>query len=573
MVTARKAEKEKRSRRKLYRLLMWFGGTVVVAVIAVQLLYPAGKGLPLASVAGKSMTFASNDDMAKALADAFDVSKVKLAVGNDKTVEYSLKSIGAELNTEQMIAKLSDYPLWQRFIPGSILWQQSQLSTASVYYSGDQFTKFTKTVSGELSFASMNARLAIKDGKLIATDEIAGSEVNSDELMTAISSATMSLGGTTTIAVPAKRVPANLGSKDLEKVKNQAEQALAHTMVISADGKQFHPTKSEMASWILLSTDKDGKVSLSVDRDKVKAYIAEVNKKVGTAAGQINITIVNGIETGRTSAATGRAIDSDNLAGQISEALLKAEPKDITLTANMVSIQPSVIYNSKYTSTQAGLQAYANDVARDRNMHISIRQLTGEKWAVDARATESIPSASTYKLYLALILFDRIDSGQIHWDDPMLDTTVAGCFERMTVASTNPCAEKWIAMFGRDYINNYIYAKGFSTGTSFTTGGANQTTAADLTKYMIGLHTGSLLSGANRVRLLDSLGRHPYRYGIPTGSIGVVHDKVGFLWDYVHDAGIVEHPRGTYVMTVMTKGQSYAAIATVTREVERIMYP
>jgi len=52
-----------------------------------------------------------------------------------------------------------------------------------------------------------------------------------------------------------------------------------------------------------------------------------------------------------------------------------------------------------------------------------------------------------------------------------------------------------------------------------------------------------------------------------------VHDKVGFLWDYVHDTAIVNHPKGNYVMTIMTKGQSYAAIAAVTREVERIMYP
>jgi beta-lactamase class A len=572
MVAARKSKKDKQFRKNIYRVLMWCGGAILVVMVIVQLLYPVDKGLPLASVAGKSMALASNDDMAKALAEAFDASKVKLTVG-DKTVEHSLKSIGAELNTEQLISRLVDYPLWQRFIPGSFLWQQAQVSTASVYYSSGQFTEFSKSVSKELSFASKNARLAIKDGNLVATDETAGCEVNSDELMAAISSSTMLLGGTTTINVPAKRFAANLGSKDLEKVKNQAEQALAHTIVISADGKQFYPSKSEIASWILLSTGKDGKVSLSVDRDKVKQYIAKVNKKVGTPSGQVNITIVNGIETGRTSAATGRAIDGNTLARQISEALLRAEPKDITLTARMISIQPSVIYNSKYTSTQAGLQAYANDVARNRNMHISIRQLTGEKWTVDARATESIPSASTYKLYLALILFDRIDSGQIHWSDAMLDTTVAGCFERMTVASTNPCAEKWIAMFGREYINKYIYAKGFSGGTSFTTGGANQTTAADLTKYMIGLHTGTLLKGANRAKLLDSLGRHPYRYGIPTGSAGVVHDKVGFLWDYVHDAGIVEHPRGTYVMTVMTKGQSYAAIATVTREVERIMYP
>jgi beta-lactamase class A len=206
-------------------------------------------------------------------------------------------------------------------------------------------------------------------------------------------------------------------------------------------------------------------------------------------------------------------------------------------------------------------------------MHFSIQQLDGGHWFASARATESIPSASTYKLFVSLVLFDRIDKGEIHWNDPMLDTTVAGCYDRMTVASTNPCAEKWIAMFGRQYINDFIYERGFSHGTSFTTGSANQTTAADLTKYMTGLNDGTLVNGANRDRLLNNLGRHPYRYGIPTGSSGDVRDKVGFLWDYVHDTAIVKHPRGTYIMTVMTKGQSYAAIASVTREIERIMYP
>ncbi len=90
---------------------------------------------------------------------------------------------------------------------------------------------------------------------------------------------------------------------------------------------------------------------------------------------------------------------------------------------------------------------------------------------------------------------------------------------------------------------------------------------------MIGLNDGSLVGGEYRDRLLDSLGRHPYRYGIPTGSKGNVHDKVGFVWDYVNDTAIVQHPRGTYVMAIMTKGYSYATIASITREVERIMYP
>ena len=93
---------------------------------------------------------------------------------------------------------------------------------------------------------------------------------------------------------------------------------------------------------------------------------------------------------------------------------------------------------------------------------------------------------------------------------------------------------------------------------------------------MIGLNNGTLVSGANRDRLLNNLSRHPYKYGIATGSVVAsdkVYDKVGFLWDYIHDTAIVTHPRGTYILTIMTKGQSYAAIANVTREIERIMYP
>ena len=61
---------------------------------------------------------------------------------------------------------------------------------------------------------------------------------------------------------------------------------------------------------------------------------------------------------------------------------------------------------------------------------------------------------------------------------------------------------------------------------------------------------------------------------MPTGSgASEIYDKVGFLWDYTHDTAVVRHPRGTYVVTIMTRGQSYARIAQITREIERLMYP
>lgn len=509
--------------------------------------------------------------MAKTITKAFGDSKTKLVLDDDKTAEYALANTGAEPNTDQMIIRLTEYPFWQRFIPGSILWQSAQVGIVDVYFTGKRLSEFAAQQAKEFSFPPQNAHLTIKDGRIETANEMAGSAVDAAALQEVLSKSTLVLGGVTTVSVPSTRVEPTEKANDLAGVRTQAELALSHTVVIKVDRKEFNPDKTEVASWLVLGTS-EGHTTLTVDKEKIKAYATKLNETVGTAAGQTNITIVDGREAGRTTGTTGRALDTQDIADKIADALLK-QPLRIDIMANLVDIQPSVIFNSKYTATQAGLQAYVNDIARSQNMRIVVQQLDGGRWYAHARDTESIPSASTFKLYLAKILFDKIDAGEIHWNDPILDTTVAGCFERMTVASTNPCAESWIAQWGRGYINDYIYRLGFSTGTSFTTGGAVQTTAADLQRFMTGLNNGTILNGANRDRLLDSLGRHPYRYGIPTGSAGVVHDKVGFLWDYVHDTAIVQHPRGTYIMTIMTKGQSYGAIAAVTREIERIMYP
>lgn len=559
-------------KKRWYRVLIISGGGLLAIIIAFQLAWPAERGLPLAGVADRPLALADYEAMASAIVDKFGKSEMELKVGNDKTVKVALKDTGAEPNTEKMIERLVGYPLWARLLPGSILLQPAQIETADVYYSFEKFQEFSKKTAKELTFKAKNARLTIENGQVVTTEAVASSTISGEELQAIISNAQLALGALTVIDVPAERMSAERTSKDLAAVRDQAEAVLDHRVTIGAEGKTFTPDRNIVANWIVLATNKDGGVSLVIDQEKIKEYLASINEQVGKPAGQTDIAIVDGREVSRTVGETGRAINSDELAQQLADKLMQPETS-IELTAQFVDVQPGVIYNSRYSTTQDGLRAYVNDTAHSRNMWISIVQLDGERWTAAAREHESIPSGSTYKLYVALVLFDKINKGEIHWGDPMLDTTVAGCFERMTVASTNPCAESWLAQFDRSYVNNFIWGRGISGGTSFTTGGANQTTAADLTNYMIGLYNGTLVNGANRDRLWDSLGRHPYRYGIPTGSAGTVHDKVGFLWQYVHDAAVVQHPRGTYVMTIMTASGSYAPIASVTREIERIMYP
>lgn len=561
--------------RRAHRWMVIAGIVIVTAIIGAQLAYPTDRALPLASVNGINESYKSHDELAKTITDQFAASKISLHVGNDKKVTENLGDAGAVPNTEDMISSVMEYPLWQRLIPGSIFWQPVQLKHADVYFDKAPLTAFAQTQAKALSFAPQNARLAIADGKLTATAEVAGSSVDMMSLEHLLSAATFTLGQTTSLEVPSVRSAAERTLDDLAKVRAQAEAAISHTVAITVAGKVFSPSRAEVASWILLNTDSAGNVTLSLDETKVGAYLARLDKQVGTPAGQTNIDLVDGREVDRTTGATGKAIDAQTVIAKLKPAIFgPAGP--IAITGTLVDIQPSVIYNHKYTTTQEGLQAYVSDIAASEHMNIVVQQMTGAKWYAAADQNESIPSGSTYKLFIAKILFDKIDKGEIHWNDPMLDTTVAGCFDRMTVVSTNPCAEAWIAQFGRQYINNYIHGLGFSTGTTFLAPDAVHTTAADLTKYMVELYNGTILSGADKDKLLYNLSRHPYKYGIATGSVvpaNQVYDKVGFLWDYIHDTGIVMHPKGPYILTIMTKGQSYAAIANVTREIERIMYP
>lgn len=557
--------------KKHHRILIWVVFLFTSLIIAAQLLYPLDRALPLARINDTSVGWSDHETMAKLLNDQFDATKIKLTIGKDKSVVYPLKLAGSEPNVETMITQLSDYPLWLRYIPFSVFWRV-QVTQANISYSDAVLKEFSTKASKELSFEPVNARLAIKDGTLVAAADVSGSQVTTAQLNEALRGTSMKLGAVNTVMVPAKRTEAAMTASDLAAVKVRAEAALAETIHIAADNQTFTPTRAVVASWLVIGTDDKGAATLTIDPARVNTYIDEVNTNVGTPAGQTNITIVNGRETGRTVGPLGRGINHDPLLGQISELLINGSGSPV-MTAQFVDIQPSVIYNSKYTSTQEGLQSYVNDLSRTKNVRISIQQLDGGRWTANARADETTPSASTFKLFIALMLFDKMDKGEIHWDDPMLDTTVSGCFNRMTIASTNPCAEKWIADWGRDNINAFVYAHGFSQGTAFTAGEAVRTTAADLTRYMIGLYDGSIVKEPYRDRLLHNLFIHPYQDGIPTGSAGIVHNKVGFLWDYVHDTAIVEHPRGTYIMTVMTKGQSYRTIASITREVERIMYP
>ncbi len=550
--------------------LWWVVFLVSSLIIALQLLYPLDRALPFSRLNGQSVSLQPYEKLAERIDRYFAESNVTLAAGDSLKISFAPGEAGIHPDLDMTVMRLTDYPVWQRLIPLSIFFVWPDVHSVDVQASATKQEVFVDTVLPKLNTLPQDAGLSIVEGNLQMKDDVPGTLVTKGDLQKALASARFGLV-TTTIVVPSEALSAEKPSSYFDAVKHQAEAVIALPITIDVEEEVVTPSHSDIASWLAVGEDDHKQAMLTINDTALDVYLKTLQDKHTTAAGQTNITRVDGRETARVEGVPGRTIDVANLRQQVVSTLLTT--KEPTLSAHFVAVEPTVVINRKYTSSQAGLQAYVSDQAATRNVCISVQQIGGSGWKAGARETETTVSASTYKLYVALMLFDKMDQGEITWDTPILGMSTRTCFEHMIVASTNACAEEWIRQFGAQNINNFIYSKGFSTGTSFTNPIANHTTTADLTRYFRGLDEGWLMSSEYRQYLLDALKRHHYTKGIPSGSAGEVHNKVGFLWDYSNDSAVVYHPRGTYVIAVMTKGLSFYAIAGITREIEAIMYP
>jgi beta-lactamase class A len=186
--------------------------------------------------------------------------------------------------------------------------------------------------------------------------------------------------------------------------------------------------------------------------------------------------------------------------------------------------------------------------------------------SVNVNGTKQFESASTYKLYVAYSVLKAIENGQMSWSDNVAGRTAEKCLEDMIVVSDNDCPVAFKTKLGGwSVIENQAHAIGISSRTSLT-GPTLLTTANDLSFFLYRLQKGALLNSSDTDRLLGLMKRQKYRDGIPAGTGLPVADKVGFVDDVIHDAGIVYSPKGTYVLVIMTTS-TWSGIASAAKTI------
>lgn len=248
------------------------------------------------------------------------------------------------------------------------------------------------------------------------------------------------------------------------------------------------------------------------------------------------------------------------------------------------SAQPAVL--SATTSEDTRLNGIIEAWAQKQSFAstVVVKELQGKQREASLKATDSIVTASTFKLYVAYGVLHGIEQGSYGMGTVTNDgKTIAQDMQNMVVNSDNNAARTLGFMIGWPKLDGLLATQGIShtdtnnyVGTSTKPVGDKHSTAADFALFLQKLQAGALLSSSNTQYLLGLLEKQNYRSGIPAGvPAGVpAADKPGWLtpadgiYEYIqNDAGIVYGPKSTYIIVINTSGKSMTPLADLSRQV------
>lgn len=547
-----------------WRHLGYFLGFVVI----LQILYPQNLAPPNARLSGHDYGWQSRESIAKKIDNQFKQTSVKI-VADDSEYAVGLSEIGGSIGVDELSKQLTSYEWWQRIVPFSLFFVGRLIDKIQIDFDDSILSSSVSSIESKLVSDPKEGSIMINnDGEIIIDSAKNGVSVETDDIKEGVRNHEYAIGTSNSLDIKAKVTKPKISNESLHKT--QAEVVLMSTTKItltnSLTNKVSNPSNKDILSWLKI----EGNTKIGFNEEAIKFYLNQVAKESIKAPGTTTIVIVDGKETKRSVGSKGLEVDVEPIVKSIEEALSAKSGQIIKI--GFKESEPKIVYDRTYNHSEKALQAYVNEVAATGAIEISVKQLNGNGWSASSKAGNSVVSASTYKLFIAMLLFKKINSGNISWTDSIQGTDVKNCLRNTIVLSANNCSEQWIKDWGRRNVNSNLYALGFSTATNFAASDATHTSASDLQKLLIGLYNKTLFNASDASHLIGLMKQQVYRRGIPAGSGGTVADKVGFLWGYLNDAAIVYHPKGTYALVIMTNNQSWAKIAEITRKIESIMY-
>lgn len=546
-----------------------------VLMIVVQFLYPYDKAMLYATSDGVVVSGMSRDASANAIDKKYQSTKLDVYFG-DSDAAYkspSLEDLGVSVDSKGAVDAVM-YPWWLRLVPTSLWWGHMVVADKQSHTQLNA-TAISAYVSKELGdschIEPKNASIEMKDNELALKPSEGGGTCEISDVIGRIETLPIVATEQNSVRIPVKRIAPSISDADAEALIKVLKEHLAKDVSVKIGGSTVSLRASDVESWLQFG-EKDGKLVTKLNEEKARSTIKELlESKVAKKPGVVTITTKDFQEISRSGGGNGTALDTNGTLQNITKYLTGGV--DIANVA-VTTIPPEKKYIRTYSPTDTGLSALIQHYAEAHKgtYGVSLIELSGQRRRAGYNETRKFTTASTYKLYVAYSVLKRIDKGEYEWTDSNISDgrNLEKCFDDMIVKSDNACAEAFVKKIGYTPLHKDVTSLGLKN-TSFIDKESFKTTSGDLAKFMASLESSQLpITKDSRSRFIGALKRNVYRQGIPTGVSGTVADKVGFLDGLLHDAAIVYAPTGTYVLTIMTDGSSWATIADLAKQIQSL---
>jgi lipoprotein-anchoring transpeptidase ErfK/SrfK len=351
------------------RVWFIFIGIFLVFIISNLLIGALTQGVifPGVSVAGKDLSFKTQNEARQILSSINNDKKFKVKVGN-KTFDATTKDFGVSYDLEKTLQQA--YSIGHSGpLPILGFFEVNRRGQLGYSYNVDsnQLKSFTSKVVSAVGKDPANATLKVNNGNLEIVPDQDGFRVD-QKLLTSIIQSAIADDKDTNVVLEPQPVKASFLVSDISEAQKKASELLSRSVVLNYEGRQFIPDKNAMGYWLAFKhvQKEDGKVELQVDlsRDQIKGYLQSVANEVDIAPKNKKVNIRNGTSTVEQEGVNGRAILQDQAVDQIFSGLANG-----SVSVNL-------------TSTQLAFKTETNrSVGLDYNKYIEINLSSQRLWA------------------------------------------------------------------------------------------------------------------------------------------------------------------------------------------------
>lgn len=531
--------------------------------VVVQIVYPSGRTLPMVNAGGAPVGGQSVDDVTKQLQAYYDKATLTIQTEKGSTTKQ-LREIGVDIDYKATAERAAGYAWWERIIPFSSVGIMLGRNTLPVTdFDKQRVEYFAEQTQAERFVPSKDAGAGIKKGKVVLVPAQPSYAYPAAAIRKAVYAGGFS--NKTVIRMESVIKPAARSDEQVKKVLPAVQKIVDRAVVLTLPAQKKTLSKETTITWVSFTPKATKQLAVGINQQAVAIYVADLKAATDKAPGTTIISIVDGAEAGRRGDGDGLGVDAAATTAAIVGALEGTASGNITVP---VAVTPAtIVYERTYSKTSKGLGVLLGDVATAKGGYgMAVIELGGGNRANSANGDKQFTSASTFKLFVAYGVFQRMASGSMHWSDIIYGGKNAEkCFDDMIVVSDNNCAIAFGNIVGWGNVQTMMKNLGL-THTQVVAGN-HLTTANDLALLLQKLQDGSLVSSGDRDRLINAMKRNIYRAGIPAGTGVTVANKVGFIDGYLNDAAIVYGPKATYIMVILSKGSTWAQIADATKQV------